>query len=746
MRRLSRRPGAKAIAWLLLAAVLFTGIASGLGVALWYGCGGHYDGGAYLRQQLLHAACAQTAPQAYYMYYAAVKDDSSDRLYWENRFSSQNSNFGFTLTDGDGKVLLQNFAVAQAQYSYQTEYTVPTNAQYTVHEYFDTYEAALQRQEALSATNDYIGTSQINESAWQYGVTCRLQSLPDIVEAPPTTESEPDQSTELVEPADVRYGEDGYHTYYFHTEEDLNQWYTQQGRNYEIKVQESFREPSQYELYMECFKTEVITLTAKIPVPGSMTARDNIWYRLELVQLLSDNHAVWIPSLAISCVLFLLLIVFLFCGAGRRAGSDEAHLRWCDRVPLEFLFFAGVLAICIPILIGTEIMADWSVLAALTATVPVALFCIWILTSCAARLKARCFWRSTIVGWLCYVLLCGCRRVVRWLKYVMLGLPMVWQIAVAWLVLSFVELLLILSFNGVEFIWVLERLILTPVLLLVGIQLTRLRQGARRIADGDLSTQVDLRYMVGDIRRHGQDLNSITDGLQSAVDERMRSERLKTELITNVSHDIKTPLTSIVNYVDLLSQEEMPSEAAKEYLEVLKRQSARLRKLTEDLVEASKAATGNVETRPEAMDVNVLLAQTTGEFEEKLRELQLEPILTLEEEPAMIFADGRLLWRVFDNLMNNICKYALPGTRVYLSAQRKEGQIEIVFRNISRFPLNISSNELVERFVRGDASRSTEGSGLGLSIAKSLTDLQGGDFELTVDGDLFKAIVRFPAM
>ena len=197
---------------------------------------------------------------------------------------------------------------------------------------------------------------------------------------------------------------------------------------------------------------------------------------------------------------------------------------------------------------------------------------------------------------------------------------------------------------------------------------------------------------------------------------------------------------------DLLSREEMPSETAKEYLEVLQRQSARLRKLTEDLVEASKAATGNVETRPEPMDVNVLLTQTAGEFEEKLRELQLEPILTLSEETAMIHADGRLLWRVFDNLMNNICKYALPGTRVYLSAQRKEDQIEIVFRNISRYPLNISSDELMERFVRGDASRSTEGSGLGLSIAKSLTDLQGGMFELTVDGDLFKATVRFPAL
>ena len=230
------------------------------------------------------------------------------------------------------------------------------------------------------------------------------------------------------------------------------------------------------------------------------------------------------------------------------------------------------------------------------------------------------------------------------------------------------------------------------------------------------------------------------------MEEQIRSERLKTELITNVSHDIKTPLTSIVNYVDLLSREDIPEGPAREYLEVLRRQSARLRKLTEDLIEASKAATGNIEVHAEPMDVNVLLSQAAGEYEEKLRGLELEPVLTFGSETTEILADGRLLWRVFDNLMSNICKYALPGTRVYLSTAVAKGAVEITFRNISRYPLNITSSELMERFVRGDASRSTEGSGLGLSIAQSLTTLQGGDFDLTIDGDLFKAVLRFPAL
>jgi len=748
MKHLSRRLPAKIVAWVLLAVVLCTGLLSGFGTAIWYSYGGQYDGGAYLREQLLRQVSDQLANKVFDSYYSAVKYETSDRMYWENRFSGRNSNFGFVLTDKTGEVLLRNFTVLQPQFTHVTRFTTPTNAQYTINEFYDNYEEAAQRREALYSTEDYIEDVRISEVDWRFGITCMLQTRPSIevpaVESIPVEEGEPPVT--LIEPLEAHHEGEGYYTYYFDTEEDLEAWLMQQSEEHEVYTQNRMQEPTRFELYARCFETEVLTLSAEIPVRSEMAAMDEIWFRLELVQFLLDCQALLIPGLVLSCVLFLLLVIFLFCGAGRRYGSEEVHLRWCDRIPLEFLLFAGVLLCCVPILIVEEIYADCAALLALAVLVPVVLICIWILCSCVVRLKARCFWRSTIVGWLLYLLWRGLRAAGRGIAYVVQGLPLVWQVALAWLVLCFIELFLILAFNSEEALWILERIALTPLLLIVAIQLARLRKGARRIADGDLSTQIDLRYMVGDIRRHGQDLNRITDGLQSAVDERMRSERLKTELITNVSHDIKTPLTSIVNYVDLLSQEEMPSENAKEYLEVLKRQSARLRKLTEDLVEASKAATGNVEARPEVMDVNVLLTQTLGEFEEKLRSLDLEPVLNPSEEPLNVFADGRLLWRVFDNLMSNICKYALPGTRVYLSAQRVEGQVEIVFRNISRYPLNVSSDELIERFVRGDASRSTEGSGLGLSIAKSLTDLQGGQFDLIVDGDLFKAIVIFPAV
>ena len=252
--------------------------------------------------------------------------------------------------------------------------------------------------------------------------------------------------------------------------------------------------------------------------------------------------------------------------------------------------------------------------------------------------------------------------------------------------------------------------------------------------------------MMFDFKKHGENLNSVNVGLSKAVNEKIKSERFKTELITNVSHDIKTPLTSIINYVDLLKKEELENETLQEYIEVLDRQSNRLKKLIEDLMEASKASTGNLEVTLEKLEAGVFMVQTVGEFEEKTKELNLDLIIKKPEEPIYILADGRHFWRVIDNLMNNICKYAQPYTRVYIDLDRKEEKAGITFRNTSKFPLNISSDELMERFVRGDSSRNTEGNGLGLSIAGSLMELMHGEFELVVDGDLFKVILTFEVL
>ena len=223
----------------------------------------------------------------------------------------------------------------------------------------------------------------------------------------------------------------------------------------------------------------------------------------------------------------------------------------------------------------------------------------------------------------------------------------------------------------------------------------------------------------------------------------MKSERFRTELITNVSHDIKTPLTSIINYVDLIKKEPTESETLREYIEVLDRQSNRLKKLIEDLMEASKASTGNLPVNPEVCDATVVLTQIVGEFSEKAEANQLEMVVECPQPPVEIYVDGRHLWRIIDNLMGNICKYAQPGTRVYITLEKFHGMVIMTFRNISKDRLKMTSEELFGRFVRGDSSRNTEGHGLGLSIAKSLTELMHGNLAVQMDGDLFKVILSF---
>ena len=271
-----------------------------------------------------------------------------------------------------------------------------------------------------------------------------------------------------------------------------------------------------------------------------------------------------------------------------------------------------------------------------------------------------------------------------------------------------------------------------------------IREGTGRIVGGDPDCRISADKMFPDLKEHAGQLNDLGSAINTAVDERMKSERFKTELITNVSHDLKTPLTSIINYVDLLKKEDIPNPKAQEYIEVLERKSQRLKKLTEDLVEASKASAGTLSVVRERLGFTQLLDQALGEYEEKFRAAGLTPILTSPDHELCVEADGRHLWRVIDNLLGNCCKYAMPGTRVYLDVKAWDGSVALSVKNISRNPLNIPPDQLMERFVRGDVSRTTEGSGLGLSIARSLTELQGGAFRLDIDGDLFKAVVTFP--
>jgi len=249
--------------------------------------------------------------------------------------------------------------------------------------------------------------------------------------------------------------------------------------------------------------------------------------------------------------------------------------------------------------------------------------------------------------------------------------------------------------------------------------------------------------MLNDFKKHAENLNNISKGMSNAINEKMKSEHFKSELITNVSHDIRTPLTSIINYVDLLDRQNIDDATSKEYIEILKRQSARLKKLTDDLIEASKATSGVITANMEKLNLKEIMNQAIGEYSTKLTENDIEPVMNDFSSDIHILADGRLIWRVMDNMLENICKYSQPGTRAYITVEQQLNRVRICFKNVSKYKLNISADELMERFVRGDSSRTGEGSGLGLSIAKSLTEIMKGAMLLEIEGDLFKACLVF---
>ncbi len=364
----------------------------------------------------------------------------------------------------------------------------------------------------------------------------------------------------------------------------------------------------------------------------------------------------------------------------------------------------------------------------------------------SAQCKAGTVLRGSLIARCCRLLWRIVRAACRSLYRIAVGLPLIWKTALLTLAVFFIEAILFVgsTYGPNSGIFLMIKLVEYLVILYIALNLRILQRGGENMADGDFSQNIDTKRLIGDFKRYGQRMNDLRSGMEQAVQEQTRAERMKTELITNVSHDIKTPLTSIVNYVDLLQKEDVQSEAAREYIAVLDRQSRRLKKLTEDLVEASKASSGALPVDLQPTDVSVLFDQIVGEYQDRLADCRLTLVARPPEQAVSVYADGKLLSRVMDNLVSNICKYALEDTRVYAVAACDEEHVTISFKNVSRAELNISPDELMERFVRGDASRHTEGSGLGLSIAGSLVQLMGGTFHLSIDGDLFRADITLP--
>ncbi|MGB4626861.1 MAG: histidine kinase dimerization/phospho-acceptor domain-containing protein, partial [Erysipelotrichaceae bacterium] len=426
--------------------------------------------------------------------------------------------------------------------------------------------------------------------------------------------------------------------------------------------------------------------------------------------------------------------VSLISAIGYNNENDKLHSGLLNKVPFDLLLVISALIIFVSFLIpdyvglfsGIEHLGVLIIYVIVFSIVDLAII-MGLITTFISRLKTKTLIKNTItyqiVMLLKKILLFGLKlikTITAGAINLIIAIPIVWKAVVATMFILFLDFLFhnFLAYHFIKFI------VLLPLVVYLAINMKQLKDGAERLANGDLSNKIATKHLILDFKKHGENLNQVSKGMSIAVEDRLKSERMKTELITNVSHDIKTPLTSIINYASLIGEEDTENQKIKEYSEVLVRQSERLKRLIEDLVEVSKASTGNLEVNLSPCDANVFLTQASGEYAEKLENSRLTLITKQPDEEIRIMADGRRMWRIFDNLMNNICKYAQPETRVYLSIENNDDQAVITFKNTSKEQLDISEEELMERFTRGDHSRNTEGNGLGLSIAKSLAELQ----------------------
>ena len=512
----------------------------------------------------------------------------------------------------------------------------------------------------------------------------------------------------------------------------------------------------------------------------------------------------WI--LGISLLVFAISAVYLCCAAGRKPGSNEIRAGGFNALPLDLYLACAAGILLLDALIADDLL-NWFdlsytglffvvICAALIPCLLLVSFCF----ACAAQFKEGNgrWWRKSVIGytalasvdllWKAITVWTPAAAIWSWntakamVRFLWKIAAVIWEVfsgAAGWVWRKITggfwwvgaELERVYTLLPVTWQWLLAGIAMVAILLLgfqsargndnsgsglllcVGICLVIvlygahafgiLLEGAKRMSRGELDAKVSDRLLVGAFRDFANDLNALGDVVKDAAQREMKSERMKTELITNVSHDIKTPLTSIINYVDLLQQPHTPDEEF-QYLEVLGRKSQQLKKLIQDLMEMSRASTGNMTVTLEQVDAAEAVTQALGEFSDKLADRQLIPVFAVPADPLWMRADGRLVWRVLNNLLGNATKYAMPGTRIYVNLGSNRNQVCISLKNVSAEPLNVDAEELLERFVRGDAARNSDGSGLGLNIAKSLMEVQGGTLELTVDGDLFKATLTFP--
>lgn len=735
MSTIFRKTGVKIAVAVLLVLFLFASVFSGVAVLgmLGYGC---YGGGSTLFEVMAENRLYQDACDIMHNYFDSAEPTKPWKsLYSGGIYTGENSNFIYTVTDPEsGYAVLSTVeggepVCMKKQYTFhydvQTESDLAMEDAYSLEgEVFrcaDTIYVYSQADSCFYPADTMVSShiaydTTFGEDIYNTGFALNTATLA----ASGTGEA---VATETPPVSFVHYEYDGYMFFPVEGWYEENVSYIYETKNFDIT----------------CYLLD--------DLPHSDYYRSLFTF----TDVLYSNRYEMIVLLAVSILMSIVLMSVLGCGLGWQKDGEEPRVEHIFRLPSDVSLAAGMIAFYAFVAMVTEtsgIEFYWAVLTVELLMVLGGVICfVYLFSVLCVRIKTHSLISGSLIYW-CISharnffrsLLRGCEKALHYL-------PLLWKVGICYVGVSLLEFFLLMVggvyYTEVVVLWFLLKLVLAVLVGYAALAFRRLKQGAESIAAGDYTTKVSDRYLVLDFKETADTLNHIGDGMNAAVDSRMKSERLKTELITNVSHDLKTPLTSIVSYVDLLKQEPAGSQAAEEYLEVLDRQSARLKKLIEDLVEASKASTGNIPMQKELLDFNMLLGQALGEYRERLENAGLVPVLKIPEDPCMVNADGRLLWRVFDNLLGNIVKYAMPGTRVYLTVEAGE-YVTATFRNISREELAVTAEELMERFVRGDASRHTEGSGLGLSIARSLTESMGGSFDIRLDGDLFKAMVALP--
>lgn len=487
-------------------------------------------------------------------------------------------------------------------------------------------------------------------------------------------------------------------------------------------------------------------MTLIIGIDTELSAEDDIYEASREYEQLHPWIKICIFCGLVSLMGWIISLVYLTLATGRRTEEEKIHLNPIDKIKTEILVAAFIFMMVELVILITKVNSEeWAVYGIIVASGTVSLvidglFLIFYL-SMVRRMKAEMLWETSVACWLER----GIRKVfarqkttVRVLLLFAGHMAVCFVLAVgAFYYQSMTALVVLLLFSAGECYMILRK----------AVEQYQIRLGVEKIRDGALSGKIDIEQLHGEEKSLAEAINNIGEGLLHAVDDSTKNERMKADLITNVSHDIKTPLTSIINYVNLMKLEKIDNERVQGYIKILDEKSQRLKQLTADLVEASKISSGNVKLDMQVIDLVELVYQTSGEFNEKFEQKELTIVTKLPKTAVLIRADGRQLYRVIENLYNNVAKYALEKTRVYVDIAYVEEKVVFSIKNVSEHSLareNSNAGDLTERFIRGDSSRTTEGSGLGLSIAKSLTVLMGGVFDIKVDGDLFKASITFP--